>query len=111
MQTQQTQTVQYTNNTKVVHKKHFSIAQRNARNAQYVTQYTAQQIAQAQAIAQALQALYFKQHVNVNYNARSISIQLQNATAIQAVQYIAKQYNASIKQTQNNVLLHIAQQQ
>ena len=106
----QTQQVTYTAHNTVKHKKHFSVAQRNARNALYITQYTAQQIAAAQAIAQALQALYFTQRVNVNYNAKSISVQLQNATAIQAVQYIAKQFNASIKQTQNNVLLHIAQQ-
>lgn len=105
-----TQQVTYTQHNNVMHKKHFSVAQRAARNAQYIVQYTAQQIAQAQAIAQALQALYFKQRVNVNYNANSISIQVQNAIATQAVQYVAKQHNAAIKQTANNVLLHIAQQ-
>lgn len=104
------QQVTYTAHNNVMHKKYFSVAQRAARNAQYIVQYTAQQIAQAQAIAQALQALFFKQRVNVNYNANSISVQVQNATAIQAVQRIATLHNASIKQTANNVLLHIAQQ-
>ena len=103
---QQTQ-ITYTNNAQVAHKKHFSVAQRAARNAQYVQLYTVAQQATAQQVAQALQALFFKQRVNVNYNAKSISVQLQNATAIQAVQYIAKQFNATIKQTQNNVLLHL----
>lgn len=103
------QTVTYTQHSTVKHKKHFSVAQRAARNAQYMQLYTAAQQALAQQVAQALQALFFKQRVNINYNANSISVQLQNATAIQAVQYIAKQYNASIKQTANNVLLHIAQ--
>lgn len=104
-----TQNIVYTQNSAVKHKKHFSVVQRAARNAKYIVLYSNAQIAQAQAIAQALQALYFKQKVNVNYNANSISVQLQNATATQAVQYIAKQFNALIKQTNNNVLLHIAQ--
>jgi hypothetical protein len=102
-----TQQVTYTQHCKVKHKKHFSIAQRNARNALYAALYSAAQQAVAQQVAQALQALYFKQRVNINYNAKSISVQLQNATATQAVQYVARTYNASIKQTQNNILLHL----
>jgi hypothetical protein len=105
--TAQQQQVTYTQHSSVKHKKHFSVAQRNARNALYITLYSAAQQAVAQQVAQALQAVYFKQRVNINYNANSISVQIQNAIAIQAIHYIARKYNASIKQTQNNVLLHL----
>jgi len=108
MQTQ-TVAVTVTKNNAVKHSAVYTMLQRKALNAKHIKQYTAQQVAQAQAIALALQAVYFKQRVYVNYNANSISVTLRNASAIQAVQYIAQQHNATIKQTQNNVLLHIAQ--
>jgi hypothetical protein len=109
MQTTTQQQVTYTQHSSVKHTKHFSIAQRNALNALNIVRYTAAQVTQAQQLAQALHKHFSITNVHVNYNANSIAVKVSNCTATQLIQYYAKQHSASIKQTANNVLLHIAQ--
>ena len=100
-------TIQYTSNSAVKHNKFFSIAQRNALNAQNIVRYTQAQQAQAQALAQALQALYFSKHVYVSYNAKSIAVKINAVVNSSALQHYIKQYNANVKYTQVSTILHL----
>ena len=107
-QAQQQMQIVQTQNTHVMHKKHYSVAQRAARNAKYALQFTAAQQRIAQTLAQQLQTLFAQQKVYINFNAKSISVQVSNATAIQSLQYYANKCNAfKIVQTNNNVHVHL----
>ena len=81
-----------------------AIAARNAANAQL---YSKQQKTVAQCCAYLLQAANAHKQVFVNYNKKYISIAVAANKANKQTKALAKQFNANVKQTQNNITLRL----
>ena len=99
-----------TQHTHVKHSKLYTVLQTQAQNARNAALYSTAQHTTAQQLAQAVQALYFSKRVYTNLREHCIAIKISNATMCNSLQLIAAKFNATITQTQNAIILHIAQQ-
>ena len=99
-----------TQHTHVKHNALYTVMQVRAQNAKNAALYTATQHTTAQQLAQAVQALYFSKRVYTNLREHCIAIKISNATMCNSLQLIAAKFNATITQTQNAIILNIAQQ-
>ena len=97
-----------TQHTHVKHSKYLTVLATCAQNAANAVLYTSAQQQQAQQLAQAVQAVYFSKRVYTNLRANFIAIKICNAVMCNSLQIIAATFNATIVQTQNAIILHIA---
>ena len=103
----QQQLVKTQANTNVKHSAFITLLQVRAQNAANAARYTAAQHATVAALARAVQATYFKQRVYTNLRAKFVSIKVNNAQVCSNLMLLAKQYNASVVQTQNAIVLRL----
>ena len=103
-----THTVTTVKNSYVKHSAYISVMQAQAQHNMYKHLYTAQQHLQAQQLAQALQQQYANKHIYITARKTFIAVKLSTVTQVtNNLLNIAKQYNAKVVLTQNNLVLRL----
>ena len=95
-------------NNYVKHSAYISVMQAQAQHNMYKHLYTAQQHLQAQQLAQVLQQHYANKHIYITARKTFIAVKLSAVTQVtNNLLLIAKQYNAKVVLTQNNLVLRL----
>jgi hypothetical protein len=108
--TQQTNThvITTVKNNSVKHSAYVSVMQAQQQHAMYKHLYTAQQHNTASMLAQVLQQHYASKHIYITARKTFIAVKLSATTAVTSnLLNIAKQYNAKIVVTHNNIVLRL----
>ena len=106
--TENKHTVTTVKNTAVKHSPYISVLQAQQQHEMYKHLYTAQQHSIAQQLAQVLQQHYANKHIYITARKTFIAVKLSTVTQVtNNLLLVAKQYNAKVVLTQNNLVLRL----
>jgi hypothetical protein len=106
--TENKHTVTTVKNTAVKHSPYISVLQAHEQHEMYKHLYTQQQHAHAQQLAQALQQQYANKHIYITARKTFIAVKLEGVKQVtNNLLLVAKQYNAKVVLTQNNLVLRL----
>lgn len=105
---QNTHVITTVHNNTVKHSAYYSVLQAQQQHAMYKHLYTAQQLQQASTLAQLLQQHYANKQIYITARKTFVAVKLSATTAVTSnLLNIAKQYNAKIVVTSNNIVLRL----